>query len=135
ILVSVPALMTGLGRLLGPTLRTDARRVGTTRSTSTTRAALVMLEFALALPLLVGAGLLLQSLRGLQRVNPGFDANGAVSLSVTLPSARYPDYGAQQEFWRQLDQQVALLPSISAAGYIPNLPPDQAQSTNNFNLV
>src|SRR5690606_4270921 len=91
--------------------------------------------FALALPLLVGAGLLLQSLMELRRVNPGFDPEGVVTATVSLPSSRYGDYTSLQTFWRQFEQRSQELPGIAAAGMTLSLPPDESDESNNFDLL
>jgi predicted permease len=134
LLVSAPAIVAGLvGR--GGSLRLDTRRVGTGRRSNAVRAGLVVTEFALALPLLVAAGLLVQSLLRLQRVDPGFDPEGVVALTLTLPAARYPDNPAVQRFWRQLEQRVAEVPEVAAAGLALNLPPHDPLDENNFDLL
>jgi putative ABC transport system permease protein len=135
LLVSAPAVMAGLvGRKPG-SLRLDTRRVGTGRRANTIRRGLVVAEFALALPLLVGGGLLAQSFRRLQAVDPGFELTGLVAASISLPSARYPDNDAIQRFWRQLEQRASAVPGVTAAGLTLNLPPNDPNDENNFDLL
>src|SRR4029453_10262158 len=80
-------------------LRADPKRIGAGRRTHRLRSTLVTLEFALALPLLVGAGLLLNSFVRLSRVDPGFDPEGIVAVTVSLPNARYHGPPEIQRFW------------------------------------
>ncbi len=115
-LVSAPALIASLAGRGAGSLRLDTRRVGTGRRASAARSALVIAEFALALPLLVGAGLLLRSFVELQRVSPGFDPDGAVSIAVALPVVRYPEYPARERFWNLLEQRASVIPGVAAAG-------------------
>src|SRR6185437_7145077 len=75
------------------------RSVGGTRRTHALRAAFVVAEFALALPLLAAAALLLNSFVRLQRVNPGFDPAHVFTMSVSLPSGRYADDTAISTYW------------------------------------
>jgi len=117
----------------GP-MRTDTRRTGTGRTTNRVRSALVMAEFALALPLLVVAGLLLNSFVRLSRVDPGFNPEGIVAVEVSLPAVRYPDSLALRGFWQRAEDLAAALPGVAAAGLASDLPPD-SPGTNNFNLV
>jgi putative ABC transport system permease protein len=86
------------------------------------RSSLVVAEVALALMLLVGAGLLIRSFVGLQRVNPGFDPRGVLTMRVSLSRSKYakPEQGAQ--FFDQLQQRVAALPGVEAVGTISELP-------------
>ncbi|MEW6210957.1 MAG: ABC transporter permease [Acidobacteriota bacterium] len=86
-----------------------------------TRSALVISEVALALVLLVGAGLLVQSLIRLQRVNAGFDPNNLLTFTVSLPGRKY---NAQQTvaFYNQLTDRIAALPGVSAASIVSHLP-------------
>jgi putative ABC transport system permease protein len=86
------------------------------------RSSLVVAEVALALMLLVGAGLLIRSFVGLQQVNPGFDARGVLTTRISLSRAKYakPEQGAQ--FFDQLQQRVAALPGVEAVGTVSELP-------------
>ncbi len=133
--VSGPAVIAALAGRAGNSLRIDTRRTGADRRTGTIRSALVVAEFALALPLLVGAGLLLQSLMELRRVDPGFDPQGVVTATLALPNSRYGDYAAVQAFWRQFEQLSVELPGITAAGMTLSLPPDDSDDSNNFDLL
>ncbi len=78
------------------------------------RAGLVIGEVALALVLLVGAGLFLRSLASLQDVNPGFQANGVITGFVTLPPAQYGDPAKQMAFYRGALEQLGALPGVTA---------------------
>src|SRR5207245_3536338 len=89
----------------------DSHRAGTSRRTSILQSGFVVAEFALALPLLFGAGLLLNSFLRLQRVDPGFDATGVVVANVGLPSAWFAQQDSLQNFWRRLEQRVAESPA------------------------
>ncbi|HEY7545274.1 MAG TPA: ABC transporter permease, partial [Blastocatellia bacterium] len=86
-----------------------------------TRSALIISEVALALVLLVGAGLLVQSLIRLQRVNAGFDTNNVLTFTVSLPGRKY---NAQQTvaFYNQLIDRLAALPGVNAASIVSHLP-------------
>jgi predicted permease len=133
--VGAPALIASLAGPNSGSLRLDTRRVGTGRRSNTVRSGLVIAEFALALPLLVGAGLLLQSFIRLGRVDPGFDPRGVVSTALSLPNARYPTDTLTRRFWQQLEARLAAAPGVTAVGLTLNLPPDEPDDVNNFNLV
>ena len=113
----------------------DHRRTGADRRTTALRSGLVVAEFALALPLLLGASLLFRSFLRLQQVDPGFDPAGAVSVSLALPAARYPGFPALQGFWRELERRALETPGVSAAGVATELPPAQPGNVNNFDLI
>ena len=82
---------------------------------------LVVSEVALALVLLVGAGLMIQSFSELARSNPGYRPDGVMTLRVSLPSARY-DAPAQAAFFDEVLERVAALPGVTSAGTISHLP-------------
>jgi putative ABC transport system permease protein len=112
------------------------------------RSTLVVLEVASALVLLVGAGLLAKSFWRLQKVDPGFDPDNALTVSVALPRSKYPEENRQVAFFQQLLEKVKAFPGVQAAGasnsmplggdfvlaFIvqgrPPLPPGAGQSTN-----
>jgi len=86
------------------------------------RRTLVVAEVALALVLLVGAGLLLRSLRGLFAVAPGFDPHGVLSLQVQIAGPAYTDAGAIQRFFDRARDAVRSVPGVAAAGWTSQLP-------------
>jgi len=135
VLAGLPAVTAVLTGVRDGGVRPESARTGTSRGTNRMRGALVVAEFALALPLLLGAGLLLNSFVRLEHVNPGFDPARLASIGVALPAARYPDHAASQAFFRRLEEDAAAAPGIASVGLATSLPPDNGGSTNNFNLV
>ncbi len=134
-LVSVSPILDSLRRSKAPSRHGDRRRTGADRRTTALRSALVVAEFALALPLLLGASLLFRSFLELQRVDAGFDPAGVVAVSVSLPPARYPEDAERQRFWKQLELGAAGTAGSTAAGIGTELPPEGIGSINNFNLI
>jgi putative ABC transport system permease protein len=135
LLVSLSPLAQVIRKASGASLAPDVRRAGTSRSANRTRAVFVIAEFALALPLLLGAGLLLQSFLKLQQVDPGFDPVGVGTVNLGLPNPRYPNDTVRMVFWNQLAQRAAETPGVVAAGLSTTLPPDNGGDVNNFDLV
>lgn len=76
---------------------------------------LVVAEVALAVVLLVGAGLLLGAFRTLTERDPGFRTD-PVTYSVSLPEAGYPDEEATTAFWQRLIERTGALPGVDSAG-------------------
>src|SRR3989442_914753 len=120
---------------LSATLAGSPGRVGSGRRAGALRGALVVSEFALALPLLIGAGLLLNSFLRLQRVGPGFDPSGVYGLAVSLPAGRYATPADVKTFWRRVEARAAEADGVTAAGLAGSLPPDNFGDVNNFDLL
>ncbi|HEX5439109.1 MAG TPA: ABC transporter permease [Gemmatimonadaceae bacterium] len=80
-----------------------------------TRGALVMIEMALAVVLLVGAGLLLRSFVRLTHVDPGFRTDHVISFNVAISDAKYPYDRNKNIFVAQLSEQLTRLPGTEAA--------------------
>ena len=114
--------------------REDTRRAGGGRRVGRLRGILVASEFALAVPLLLAAGLLGRSFLALVRVNPGYDPSHSFSVRMALPAARYPD-SLVQDFWRRAVLRVSSTPGVLAVGLSTSPPPDTHGDVNNFNLV
>jgi putative ABC transport system permease protein len=96
------------------------------------RNALVIGEFALAVMLLCGAGLLIRSLQRLQDVSPGVETRNILTASITLPSARYDDDAKRVAFFRRLVEDAERLPGVEAASVSMALPPDLLVMTNPY---
>ena len=86
------------------------------------RNALVVVEMALAVVLLVGAGLMLRSLWSLQRVQLGFDPSGVLTMRLSLPQAGYANAEQVVAFYSRLMDRVRELPGVRLAGAVRSLP-------------
>ena len=84
--------------------------------------ALIVLEVAVSLVLLVGAGLLLKSFFLLQQVKPGFDPDRLVALNVSLPATKYSTPEQKSRFFGQLLERVRAVPGVKDAGAALSLP-------------
>ncbi len=116
------------------TLREGGHRSHTDRSGRTLRKVLVAGEFAISLALLTGAGLLIQTMAGLQRVDPGFDPENVLTANISLPAAKYPDSGSQQAFYRELLPRLEALPGVETASTTDVLPFSGSWSTGTFSI-
>jgi putative ABC transport system permease protein len=103
-------------------LRDGAPSVSGSRRGRLVRQGFVTAEIALALTVLCGAGLLGRSLIELQRVDPGFDAESALTLRVTLPQRSYPDANAQHLFYDRVFEGLSALPQVTSVGGTSFLP-------------
>jgi predicted permease len=97
--------------------------------------ALVVVEVALALVLTVGAGLLVRSFRQLQRVDPGFDARGVLTVELDLPRTRYDSPEKVTGFWDELVRRGRALPGVTAAAATSNLPLTPASWSSGFSIA
>jgi putative ABC transport system permease protein len=123
--------LTGLAFGLVPALQvsrvdlTETLKEGTGKATGvqgrSTRV-LIVLEVALSLVLLVGAGLLLKSFVTLQQVKPGFDPNNLLALKISLPPTTYSRPEQKSRFFAQLLERVRSVPGVRDAGAALNLP-------------
>ena len=87
-----------------------------------TRRVLIVCEVALSLMLLMGAGVMVQSLLALRHGDSGFDANQVLTINLTLVGARYPTPPHRFGFFDATLQRIRALPGVEAAGTIDDLP-------------
>jgi predicted permease len=87
-----------------------------------TRRLLIVCEVALSAVLLIGAGVMLQTLMALRRVDAGFDPNGVLTMAVRLPDTRYPTSAQRSSFFDAALERIRALPGVDAAGTIDDLP-------------
>jgi len=127
------SLLTALACGVLPALRpsalslTDSLKDGAQNATSGAgrqrlRNALVVAEMALAVVLLVSAGLVLRSLWALQHVRLGFEPSGVLTLRVALPEATYDTSAKVEQFYADLMNRVRAVPGVTSAGAVRSLP-------------
>ena len=127
------SLLTGLVFGLAPAwhiARTDLRETlneagrGTSAAGGSLhlRSGLVVTELALAVLLLVGAGLLIRSFSHLLDVSPGFQSQHLLTMEISLPEKAYPDGPPVQKFFKQLMANMKTVPGIQSAGAVSQMP-------------
>ncbi len=107
---------------LSESLKEGGRSSGTGSGRNRLRGALVVSEIAMALVLLICAGLLLKSVMRLRDVSPGFNSENLLTMNVALPGARYPKPQDRAAFYKNLAERVEALPGVQAAGFTSVLP-------------
>ena len=127
------AMFTGLAAAFVPAWKlsgrdaSEALRIGPGRGSSAAghgriRNLLVVSEVALALMLLIGAGLLMRSLSGLRSVDPGFDSSNTLTATIQIPNAKYSTPELRNQFFDRVAENVRALPGVQSAAWIDNLP-------------
>ncbi len=117
------------------TLRSESRSATESVGSRRLRRALVVTQFAVAAPLLIGAGLLIGTLANLQRVDPGFNTEGVLTASMSLPAATYPERSDVIGFWDEALTRIEALPGVQGAVLADGRPPGEINMTNNFDLL
>ena len=86
------------------------------------RSALVVIEMAASVVLLISAGLLIRALWRIQAIDPGFRTEGVLTMRTALPMPKYEKTATRAEFYRHVLSKVRQLPGVSNAAYISFLP-------------
>jgi len=127
------AVLTGIAFGLAPALRATSPQIeealrddtagsGGSRQRRRVQGSLIVAEVALALVVLVGAGLLVRSFITLNRVNPGFDTRDVLAARIRLTPSRYSQGPAQQQFFNTVLETLASRPDVASAGLTGTLP-------------
>ncbi len=106
----------------GDTLSESGRDAAGGVSGRFARRVLVVAEVALAVVLLVGAGLLIRSFQRLRQVEPGFRTDNLLTMRVALPGSKYSKPEQRRAFYDELLRRVDELPGVESAGMISFLP-------------
>ena len=93
----------------------DGRAFTSDRTRNSLAQWLIVVQVALSLILLVGAGLFLRSLKNLSHVNTGFDANQVLTFTISESSAGYKEDGRLEALHKELEERVIRLPGVRAA--------------------
>lgn len=119
---------------LNESLREGGRGIAGLARVKRLRSLLVVSEIALAVVLLIGAGLMLKSFRRLTDVDPGFNQDKLLTMAVGLQFVRYQDPAKQVAFFDQALQRIRSLPGVVAAGACTSLPPSYIQQSTGFSI-
>ena len=114
--------MQAMRQNLNGSLRDQGRGVSSGRAKHRLQGLLTVGEIALALVLVISAGLLLRSLNRLLAIDPGFDSGNVLTAQVNLPAAQYVDGTRAAGFYDQLTQRVRALPGVASVAAIGGLP-------------
>ncbi len=139
------SLLTGLIFGLAPALRVSrtslqeslkegGRGAAGDRGGLALRRGLVVATVAIALMLLVGAGLLTRSFTRLVAQDPGFRTDHLLTFNIALPSSRYPNDTVRTAFFDRATQAIASVPGVTAAGATSVMPFTNNWSTSSFNV-
>jgi len=107
---------------LAESLKETGRGSGPAASRNRLRSVLVISEIAMTLVLLVCAGLLIRTVLRLRNVDTGFNSRNILSMSIGLPSSKYPKPDNVIAFNKEMIERIAALPGVKAAGTTSVLP-------------
>ncbi len=117
----LPALQSSTPDLAGA-LRAGSRGTRTHRGSRRVRSAIVVTEVALAVMLLTGAALLIQSFVHLQAVDPGFRPENVATFSIELPDKKYPEEKQQRALASRLEERMRHLAGVQSAAIVAGRP-------------
>ena len=126
-----PALETSRPSLIEPLK--DTNRSSSSASAYRTHRALLVVEVALALVVMIGSGLLVRSFVRLSDVDPGIQTDHVITAAISLPN-KYADLPQITQFWQQFLEKLQSLPGVKAAGITMSLPPNLLTITNPFRV-
>lgn len=119
---------------LNQTLKEGGRSATAGSGRHRLRSALVIAEVALALVVLIGAGLLIKSFARLQKVSPGFDPNGLTTMLIWLSDAKYLEASRRVAFMQQLRTRLGVLPDVQSVAIANDLP-IRGNDSSNFPII
>jgi predicted permease len=115
-------------------LKEGGRSGGGGRSARATRNGLVVVQMALAVMLLIGAGLLLKSFARLSQVQPGFNSEGVLTANLVIPESKYKDDADKARFYERVLAEARTIPGVSTAGLITGLPFSNRGGTASYQI-
>lgn len=121
-------------RDVAATIKDGGRGAGAPHAGVTARRAFVVAELALALMLLVGAGLLMRSLANIRAVDPGFSPHRLLTGIVQLPASGYEKPAQVKAFYRALVERLESIPGVEGAALVNVLPFSGEDTDTSFTI-
>jgi predicted permease len=118
------------GAQLATVLRGGSRTVSQSKDRHRAQNVLVVLQFALALVLLVSAGLMIRTFTNLRQVKPGFNTEGIQTLAITIPSAQVKDFEATVRMQQAMQDKIASVPGVQQVAIGTSVPMDTNMSND-----
>jgi hypothetical protein len=112
----------------------EGGRSGSAATKQWVRSALVVVAIAMALAVLVSAGLLVKSFMRVQQVNPGFNPQCLLTMHLSLPAFKYKDGPLRANFYKQVLSDISTLPGVQSVGAVSVLPLSGGGSSGSFQL-
>jgi putative ABC transport system permease protein len=124
VVIGLPATFGGRLARVGVALRSAGARTTEGGRAARFRAGLVVVQVSLALVLLIGAGLMVRSIAKLTSVDPGFNPDNVLTLTLDLPTGTYPDSAPARvtAFYSSMLERVRAIPGVRSAGIASWLP-------------
>ncbi len=113
-------------------LQSSGRRSTDTGSGRRFQSFLVVVEIALALVLLVGAGLMIKSFRHLQQIDPGFSTENLLTLEMAIPRTKYPEDPDRSAFVQRVLDKISTLPGVTSVAATTSLPVNELSTSTGF---
>jgi predicted permease len=98
------------------------------------RSLLIVVEVALALVLLTGAGLMIRSFQRIQQVDPGFNPNNLLAVELSLPRSKYVEQERMADFYSRVTARIATLPGVESVGATWTLPLSGQDASRGFDI-
>lgn len=130
----IPALSASFSADVNEALKEAGRGSSSSPVRRHSSSMLVITEVALALVLLVGAGLMVKGFNNLLNKYPGYDAGSTLSMQVTLPDTKYADPRLRADFYDRAVQRLAALPGVEGAAAVKFLPSGWSWQTGSFTI-
>ncbi len=113
------------GPHIATTLRGGGRSMSQSKERHRATGALVVVQVALAVVLLVGAGLMIRTFQALRHVDPGFDPNNALTLRLSIPDTQVKDPVAVARLQQAILDKIRAIPGVDSAGITTSIPTDE----------
>jgi len=119
---------------LNETLKDVGRNSTDGRQRQRLRGLLVISELALSVVLLIGAGLMIRSFIRVQVADPGFNAENLLTMRLSLPRSKYPDFNRQTRFFQDLIERIQAQPGVQSTATINVLPLSGSTADRSFKI-